>query len=108
GRSLGRPPQPPARPGPAARPPRPPAPAAHRAASGRPAAGSVVVMNSEAAMEVLGWRDGHIIALDQTALPHEIRMLHLTTVGDLVGAIGRLAIRGAPVLGAAGALGGAA
>jgi len=56
-------------------------------------------------MEVLGWRDGHIIALDQTALPHEIRMLHLTTVGDLVDAIGRLAIRGAPVLGAAGALG---
>jgi methylthioribose-1-phosphate isomerase len=62
-------------------------------------------MNSEAALEVLGWRDGHIIALDQTALPHEIRMLHLTTVGDLVDAIGRLAIRGAPVLGAAGALG---
>jgi methylthioribose-1-phosphate isomerase len=62
-------------------------------------------MNSQAAMEVLGWRDGHIIALDQTALPHEIRMLHLTTVGELVDAIGRLAIRGAPVLGAAGALG---
>ena len=62
-------------------------------------------MSSEAALEVLGWRDGHIIALDQTALPHEIRMLHLTTVGDLVDAIGRLAIRGAPVLGAAGALG---
>jgi methylthioribose-1-phosphate isomerase len=62
-------------------------------------------MNSQAAMEVLGWRDGHIIALDQTALPHEIRMLHLTTVGELVDAIRRLAIRGAPVLGAAGALG---
>jgi methylthioribose-1-phosphate isomerase len=62
-------------------------------------------MNSQAAMEVLGWRDGHIVALDQTALPHEIRMLHLTTVGELVDAIGRLAIRGAPVLGAAGALG---
>jgi methylthioribose-1-phosphate isomerase len=62
-------------------------------------------MSSEAAFEVLGWRDGHIIALDQTALPHEIRMLHLTTAGELVDAIGRLAIRGAPVLGAAGALG---
>ena len=56
-------------------------------------------------MEVLGWRDGHIIALDQTALPHEIHMLHLTTVDELVDAIRRLAIRGAPVLGAAGALG---
>ena len=32
-------------------------------------------------------------------------MLHLTTVDELVDAITRLAIRGAPVLGAAGALG---
>ena len=55
--------------------------------------------------EVLGWRDGHIVALDQTVLPHEIRMLHLTTVDALVDAITRLAVRGAPVLGVAGALG---
>ena len=41
-------------------------------------------MSSEAALEVLGWRDGHIVALDQTALPHEVRMLHLTTVAELV------------------------
>jgi methylthioribose-1-phosphate isomerase len=57
------------------------------------------------AAEVIGWRDGHIVAIDQTALPHEIRMLHITTIDDLVDAITRLAIRGAPVLGAAGALG---
>jgi S-methyl-5-thioribose-1-phosphate isomerase len=57
------------------------------------------------ALEVLGWRDGHVVAIDQTTLPHEVRMLHLTTVDELVGAITRLAIRGAPVLGAAGALG---
>ena len=56
-------------------------------------------------LEVLGWRDGHVVAIDQTALPHEVRMLHLTTVDELVDAITRLAIRGAPVLGAAGALG---
>ena len=55
--------------------------------------------------EVLGWRDGHIVAIDQTVLPHEIRMLHLTTVDELVDAITRLAVRGAPVLGVAGALG---
>ena len=58
-----------------------------------------------AAVEVLGWRGGHIVAIDQTALPHQIRMLHLTTVDELVDAITRLAIRGAPVLGVAGALG---
>jgi methylthioribose-1-phosphate isomerase len=56
-------------------------------------------------LEVLAWRDGHIEALDQTALPHQARTLHITTVDQLVDAITRLAIRGAPVLGAAGALG---
>src|ERR1700727_3303024 len=55
--------------------------------------------------EVLAWRDGHIEALDQTALPHRVRTLRIGTVDDLVHAITSLAIRGAPVLGAAGALG---
>jgi methylthioribose-1-phosphate isomerase len=55
--------------------------------------------------DVLAWRDGFIEALDQTALPHQIRTLELRTVDELIGAIQRLAIRGAPVLGAAGALG---
>jgi methylthioribose-1-phosphate isomerase len=55
--------------------------------------------------DVLAWRDGHIEALDQTALPHEVRVLRLTAVDELIGAITSLAIRGAPVLGAAGALG---
>jgi methylthioribose-1-phosphate isomerase len=55
--------------------------------------------------DVLAWRDGHIEALDQTALPHEIRTLRINTVDQLVQAITSLAIRGAPVLGAAGALG---
>jgi len=55
--------------------------------------------------DVLAWRDGHIEALDQTALPHEVRTLRIETVDQLVQAITSLAIRGAPVLGAAGALG---
>jgi len=54
---------------------------------------------------VLAWRDGYIVALDQTALPHEVRTLRIDTVDQLVRAITSLAIRGAPVLGAAGALG---
>jgi methylthioribose-1-phosphate isomerase len=53
----------------------------------------------------IAWHDGGIDAIDQTALPHEFRMLRITTVDQLVDAIKRLAIRGAPVLGAAGALG---
>ena len=55
--------------------------------------------------DVLAWRDGHIEALDQTALPHEVRTLRIDTVDQLVQAITSLAVRGAPVLGAAGALG---
>jgi len=55
--------------------------------------------------DVLAWRDGHIEALDQTVLPHQVRVLRISTVEALVEAITRLAVRGAPVLGAAGALG---
>lgn len=55
--------------------------------------------------EVLAWRDGWIEALDQTVLPHQVRTLRITTVDQLIDAITRLAIRGAPLLGAAGALG---
>jgi methylthioribose-1-phosphate isomerase len=55
--------------------------------------------------DVIDWRDGHIVLIDQTALPHEYRLLDITTVDALVDAITRLAIRGAPALGVAGALG---
>ncbi|HEY7264469.1 MAG TPA: S-methyl-5-thioribose-1-phosphate isomerase [Trebonia sp.] len=55
--------------------------------------------------DVIAWRDGHIVAIDQTALPHELRVLDIATVGELVDAIVRLAVRGAPLLGVAGAFG---
>ena len=47
------------------------------------------------------------MAIDQTKLPSEVVFLDIYTVNDLVDAIRRLAIRGAPALGAAGALGAA-
>lgn len=53
----------------------------------------------------IDWEEGTIVTVDQCALPHEYRTLRLTTTDDLVDAIRRLAIRGAPALGAAGALG---
>ena len=62
-------------------------------------------MGSDVLDDVIGWRDGHIVALDQTALPHQVSVLHLTTVDQLVDAIVRLAVRGAPLLGVVGALG---
>ncbi|HEY1625789.1 MAG TPA: S-methyl-5-thioribose-1-phosphate isomerase [Streptosporangiaceae bacterium] len=55
--------------------------------------------------DVLALRDGYIEALDQTVLPHQVRTLRIETVGQLIDAITSLAIRGAPLLGAAGALG---
>jgi methylthioribose-1-phosphate isomerase len=55
--------------------------------------------------DVIRWQDGHIIAIDQTALPHRLDVLHITTVDQIVDAIVRLVVRGAPLLGVAGALG---
>ena len=55
--------------------------------------------------DVLAWRDGYIEALDQTVLPHQVRVHRITTVDQLVDAITTLAVRGAPVLGVAGAFG---
>lgn len=53
----------------------------------------------------IDWAGDAVVVIDQTALPGEYRLLHLRTVGELVDAIKRLAVRGAPALGAAGALG---
>ncbi|WIX84687.1 S-methyl-5-thioribose-1-phosphate isomerase [Amycolatopsis sp. DG1A-15b] len=53
----------------------------------------------------IDWADGAIVVIDQTALPGEYRLLELRTVRELIDAVQRLAVRGAPALGAAGALG---
>ncbi|MFT7836759.1 S-methyl-5-thioribose-1-phosphate isomerase [Saccharothrix sp. BKS2] len=56
-------------------------------------------------MRTIDWADGRIIAIDQTLLPGELTTLRIDTVDQLVHAIRRLAVRGAPALGVAGALG---
>jgi len=43
--------------------------------------------------------------LDQTALPHRLRYLHPTSAAEVAGIIKRLAVRGAPAIGAAAAYG---
>jgi methylthioribose-1-phosphate isomerase len=58
-------------------------------------------------VRTIDWQDHHIVAIDQTKLPSEVVFLEIFTVEDLVDAIKRLAIRGAPALGVAGALGAA-
>lgn len=64
---------------------------------------AAAVASDGAASRVAG--PGHIRLLDQTALPTEERVLDIHTVDELVDAISRLAVRGAPALGVAGALG---
>ena len=56
-------------------------------------------------MRCIDWADGAVRLIDQTALPAEERWLVITDPDELVDAIRRLAVRGAPALGAAGALG---
>ncbi|HEY7070068.1 MAG TPA: S-methyl-5-thioribose-1-phosphate isomerase [Acidimicrobiales bacterium] len=56
-------------------------------------------------MRTIDWAGDAVVILDQTVLPHEVRPLSLTDVDALADAIRRLAVRGAPALGAAGALG---
>ena len=52
-----------------------------------------------------GAPDGHAVLLDQTRLPGEAVLLEVRDVAGMVDAIRRLAVRGAPALGVAGAYG---
>ncbi len=49
--------------------------------------------------------DGAITLIDQRLLPHERKILTIKTHKELIEAIQTLAVRGAPALGVAGALG---
>jgi methylthioribose-1-phosphate isomerase len=58
-----------------------------------------------AADRSLAWDEGALLAIDQRALPQDLRWLRITTVDDVIDAIKTLAIRGAPALGVAGGFG---
>jgi methylthioribose-1-phosphate isomerase len=51
------------------------------------------------------WCDGVVRLIDQRRLPDELVIMTCTSVDELCRAIGSLAVRGAPALGAAGAMG---
>ncbi|MDA0180528.1 S-methyl-5-thioribose-1-phosphate isomerase [Solirubrobacter phytolaccae] len=53
----------------------------------------------------VGWTGDAIEIIDQTLLPAEERVIRLTSVDEVVDAIQRLAVRGAPAIGVTGALG---
>ncbi|HMK98276.1 MAG TPA: S-methyl-5-thioribose-1-phosphate isomerase [Acidimicrobiales bacterium] len=56
-------------------------------------------------MRTIDWKEGAVQIIDQTALPAELRVETIDSVEGLIAAIRSLAVRGAPALGAAGALG---
>lgn len=56
-------------------------------------------------MRTIDWVDGHIELIDQTLLPNELKVRTVTDLDDLIRDIQRLAVRGAPAIGVAGALG---
>ncbi len=53
----------------------------------------------------IAWADGTIRLIDQRRLPAELIVLDITTVDELCDAITTMAVRGAPALGVAGAMG---
>jgi methylthioribose-1-phosphate isomerase len=53
----------------------------------------------------IDWVDGAVELIDQTRLPDELVVLRVDDVSTLVDAIQRLAVRGAPAIGVAGAFG---
>ena len=56
-------------------------------------------------MEPIEWIDGRIRIIDQSRLPHQEVRLDLTCLEDVAEAISVLRIRGAPLIGIAGAYG---
>jgi methylthioribose-1-phosphate isomerase len=53
----------------------------------------------------VAWVDDHIEIIDQTQLPGHLQIVEVRTVDEVVDVIYRLAVRGAPAIGACGALG---
>ncbi len=56
-------------------------------------------------MRTVDWAGDHVVIIDQTLLPGELRFVELRTVDELIDAIRRMAVRGAPAIGVTGALG---
>lgn len=56
-------------------------------------------------LRAVDWTGSSLALIDQTVLPHRTETREIRTVDDLVDAIQRLVVRGAPAIGAAGAYG---
>src|SRR5918997_6720112 len=62
-------------------------------------------MDLDLLRSAVAWREGRLEIVDQTLLPERLVVLELSSVAEVVDALGRLAVRGAPAIGVAGAFG---
>jgi methylthioribose-1-phosphate isomerase len=62
-------------------------------------------MDPDRLRSAVEWRDGRLQVIDQTLLPGQLRVVELTTVAEVVDALRRLVVRGAPAIGVAAAFG---
>src|SRR5688572_33007250 len=62
-------------------------------------------MDPDLLRSAVEWRDDRLEIIDQTLLPDRLVVLRLASVAEVVDAIARLAVRGAPAIGVAGAFG---
>src|SRR5690606_7741290 len=68
------------------------------------ASGAAVRETDIAMRRSVDWVDGAVCVVDQRALPQQYRITRLNSVDEVVEAISTLTVRGAPAIGAAGAL----
>jgi methylthioribose-1-phosphate isomerase len=62
-------------------------------------------MDADRLRSAVDWRDGRLEVVDQTLLPGQFRVVELATVAEVVDALRRLVVRGAPAIGVAAAFG---
>src|SRR4029453_1396088 len=62
-------------------------------------------MDLDLLRSAVDWRDGRLEIVDQTLLPGRLVVLAPATAAEVVDALRRLAVRGAPAIGVAGAFG---
>lgn len=56
-------------------------------------------------MRTIEWKDGYVVTIDQSKLPHQLVYLRMRNCRDLTSAIKTMKIRGAPLIGVAAAYG---
>jgi len=56
-------------------------------------------------MRTIEWRDGIVVTIDQTRLPHDLVTFEMKNISEVAEAIRDMRVRGAPLLGAVGAFG---